>query len=99
MQHCKHCEIEICFKILSKLVRPAPRLTREAANEQSRFVGIKLYHCVEFWAVWVIILKIFHSFLNLCNTSQILVQSAGRPKKKKKKQQESHFPQHKRQLC
>lgn len=55
---------------------------------------MKLYHCVEFWAVRIIVLKIFHSFLNLRNTSQILVQPAGGPREKTT---ESLCPQHKHQ--
>lgn len=37
-----------------------------------------LYHCVELRAVWVVVLKVFDSFLNSCNASKILVQSARR---------------------
>lgn len=44
-----------------------------------------MYHCVEFGAVRVVILKVLHSFLNLCNTSEILVQSPRRPETQKSK--------------
>lgn len=42
-----------------------------------------LYHCVEFRAVWVVVLKVFDSFLNSCNASKILVQSARRSETEK----------------
>lgn len=37
-----------------------------------------LYHCVKFRAVGVVVLKVLHCFLNLCDTGEVLVQSACR---------------------
>lgn len=38
-----------------------------------------MYHCVEFWAVGIVVLKILHGFLDLGDADQILVQTARRP--------------------